>query len=109
MAEFETDSPAVRSVRIVRAGREEQDRVAVEAPLEIRLGRAGASTVLMRTPGDDEDLVRGFLYTESLISHASDVVAIRRPERLSGDEAGNVVAVEFAASVAPPAVERLFY
>ena len=36
------------------------DRIAVEAPLEIRFGGT-STTVLMRTPGCDEELVRGFV------------------------------------------------
>ena len=44
----------------------EQDAVAVEEPLEIRVdGRPLAIT--MRTPGDDEDLAVGFLFGEGLI------------------------------------------
>jgi FdhD protein len=84
------------------------DRVAVEAPLEIRLG-AKISTVLMRTPGDDEELVLGFLFTEGMISRAGDVVALRRPEGLTGDERGNVIAVELSPSLKLPPFERLFY
>ena len=44
----------------------EQDAVAVEEPLEIRVdGRPLAIT--MRTPGDDEDLALGFLFGEGLV------------------------------------------
>lgn len=89
------------------------DRVAVEAPLELRISTPGggrpASTVLMRTPGDDEELVRGFLYSEGLIARAADVVELRRPEGLSGDERGNVIAVVLAAGRALAPAERLFY
>ena len=50
------------------------DHVAVEEPLEIRL--AGMSlAVTMRTPGDDEELVAGFLYSERVIARR------RRPRR----------------------------
>jgi len=91
------------------------DRVAVEAPLELRIVAPGArstSTVLMRTPGEgasDEELTLGFLFTEGLIARAADVVALRRPEGLTGDERGNVIAVELASSVALAPAERLFY
>jgi FdhD protein len=44
----------------------EVDRVAVEEPLEIRVG-AEALAVTMRTPGADEELALGFLYGEGLI------------------------------------------
>jgi FdhD protein len=92
-------------VRRVSASESKQecDRVAVEAPLELRLG-GKAFTVLMRTPGEDEDLVRGFLHTEGL----GVPERLYRPDGLVGDERGNVIAVELGKGTAPPA-ERLFY
>jgi FdhD protein len=42
------------------------DRVAVEEPLEIRVG-GEALAVTMRTPGHDEELALGFLVGEGLI------------------------------------------
>jgi FdhD protein len=84
------------------------DDVAVEAPLEIRVG-GKALTVVMRTPGHDEELARGFLFAESLIDAAADIVAITRPEALTGDEVGNVVDVTLRAGARAPAGERLFY
>ncbi|MFI5402830.1 MAG: formate dehydrogenase accessory sulfurtransferase FdhD [Planctomycetota bacterium] len=82
------------------------ESIATEAPLEIRLGGA-ASTVLMRTPGDDEELVSGFLFDEGLIQGVADIVALRRPAT-SGDETGNVIDVELVPSRYVP-VQRLFY
>lgn len=59
------------------------DCIAVEEPMEIRLvcgptaQRAMRSlTVTMRTPGDDEDLAFGFLYTERIIAGIGDVEGI---------------------------------
>lgn len=54
---------------------EASDALAVEAPLEIRIGPR-ASTVLLRTPGHDVELVTGFLYSEGIITRAADLVAI---------------------------------
>ncbi|WP_167473203.1 formate dehydrogenase accessory sulfurtransferase FdhD [Nocardia arthritidis] len=52
------------------------DTLAVEEPLEIRVG--GRSLVVtMRTPGNDIDLVHGFLLSENLIGDADDIVAAR--------------------------------
>jgi FdhD protein len=48
------------------------DTVAVEEPLEIRVGDVPLS-VTMRTPGDDFDLAIGYLVTEGAIDGASDV------------------------------------
>jgi FdhD protein len=42
------------------------DVVAAEDPLEIRLGDTSIA-VVMRTPGDDADLVTGFLLTEGIL------------------------------------------
>jgi FdhD protein len=49
---------------VVRDG--EEDHVAVEEPLEIRVDGEPLA-VTMRTPGHDEELAVGFLYTEGLI------------------------------------------
>ena len=43
-----------------------EDEVAVEQPLEIRVGGEPIA-VTMRTPGDDEELALGFLHGEGLI------------------------------------------
>ena len=48
------------------------DLVAVEEPLEIRLDGHPVA-VLMRTPGDDEELAAGFLLTEGIISKRSEL------------------------------------
>ncbi len=57
-----------------------EDRVAVEEPLEIRLGystpqgrTASSVSITMRTPGNDADLATGFLYSESIIRSAADI------------------------------------
>src|SRR5437588_5545351 len=44
-----------------------EDEVAVEEPLEIRVDGEPLA-VTMRTPGHDEELALGFLYTEGLIN-----------------------------------------
>ena len=94
----------------IRGGAREDtdDEVAVEAPLEIRVG-GKALTVVMRTPGHDEELARGFLYAESLVDGAADIVSIARPAALTGDEVGNVVDVTLRPGARVPAGERLFY
>jgi FdhD protein len=85
----------------------EADRVAVEEPLEIRLGystpagRALKSlSITMRTPGDDRALAAGFLYTESIVRSAADIAAIDvcgPPAPDSGNH--NVVRVELGRDV----------
>ncbi len=53
-----------------------EDVLAVEEPLEIRVGEKPIS-VTMRTPGDDYDLATGFLFTEGLIRSAGEIESIR--------------------------------
>ncbi|WP_330232463.1 formate dehydrogenase accessory sulfurtransferase FdhD [Nocardia sp. NBC_00508] len=52
------------------------DTLAVEEPLEIRID-GHSLTVTMRTPGNDIDLVHGFLLSEAMIGSAEDIVAAR--------------------------------
>ena len=63
---------------------EYQDHLAVEEPLEIRLGGLSLS-VTMRTPGDDEELVAGFLFSEGIIAGADDLDVIARYRGPDGD------------------------
>jgi FdhD protein len=53
----------------------QNDLVAVEEPLEIRLNGSPIS-VTMRTPGDDLELVAGFLFTEGIIEAYSQILSI---------------------------------
>ncbi len=53
------------------------DRIVVETPLEIQLGTTPLA-VLMRTPGNDEDLVRGFAITEAIVLRPSEIEAVVR-------------------------------
>ena len=60
------------------------DAVAVEEPLEIRLDGQSLA-VVMRTPGDDDDLVRGFLLTEGVVLRPSEVRAVEFGESAIAD------------------------
>ncbi len=88
------------------------DTLVVEEPLEIRVG-GRALAVTMRTPGDDIDLVHGFLLTEGVIRSADDVRAARYCAGTDddGQNTYNVLDVALADGVPPPAVgvERNFY
>ena len=74
------------AVEVVRlpAGRSERDHVAVEEPLEIRIGGTPVA-VTMRTPGHDEELALGFCLSEGLRPAAA---------RLPSDLAVNTVDVD---------------
>ncbi|MEU2254130.1 formate dehydrogenase accessory sulfurtransferase FdhD [Nocardia xishanensis] len=66
-----------RTLRLSPSGEiQRPDTLAVEEPLEIRLG-GRSLTVTMRTPGADVDLVHGFLLSENIIESAEDVVSAR--------------------------------
>lgn len=63
---------------------EKADAVACEEPLELKLAfgpegqRAHRSlAITMRTPGQDEALAIGFLFTEGIIGQASEVTRAR--------------------------------
>ena len=77
---------------------EEDDVVAVEEPLEIRIGGEPVA-VTMRTPGHDEELTLGFCLTEGLRPVAA---------RLPDDLGANTVDVE-ATGFDPERLRRSFY
>lgn len=95
------------------------DLLAVEEPLEIRLGFGAESnrmqktiSVTMRTPGHDFELALGFLYTENIISSYSDVLSIRYCADVDKqDEKENIVRVELHPDVKIEIkrIERHFY
>jgi FdhD protein len=65
-------------VRRLRDGdwSERPDTLAVEEPLEIRVG-GRAFAVTMRTPGHDFDLASGFLVSEGVVGGTRDIATIR--------------------------------
>lgn len=66
------------------------DEVVREEPLEIRVGGQPLA-VVMRTPGHDEELVRGFLVSESVVKHVGEIRAVHPCSEASGEAEGNVV------------------
>ncbi len=66
-----------RHVRRHRGGRSEsvEDAIVVEEPVEIRLGGIPIA-VIMRTPGDDRDLMLGFALTEGIALDPGEVAEI---------------------------------
>lgn len=77
-------NPSVRKEQVQKYTKTEillhEDILIIEEPLEIRLRyfRGGESilkriAVTMRTPGDDENLIRGFLFSEGIISHFQEI------------------------------------
>jgi FdhD protein len=80
-----------------------QDFVAVEEPLEIRIGDKPLS-ITMRTPGHDLELAAGFLFGEGLLGSAEDIDRIE-------SKSGNVVTVTLhdGVEVDDARLERNFY
>ncbi|MCU1258469.1 MAG: fdhD [Bryobacterales bacterium] len=90
------------------------DFLAIEEPLEIRIGFQAADrwttrslSITMRTPGHDFELAAGFLFSEGIISSRADVAGMQQ----AGKPDANVVRVDMAPGVAfdPSANERHFY
>jgi FdhD protein len=71
------------------------DLVAVEEPLEIRLG-ARSFSVTMRTPGNDLELAAGFLFSEGILRDAAEIRSLR-----SLDVDANIVEVQLVQDSEP--------
>ncbi|MCW1249488.1 formate dehydrogenase accessory sulfurtransferase FdhD [Acaricomes phytoseiuli] len=93
-----------------RPVRQREDTMAAEEPLEIRLGEQPFS-VTMRTPGDDFDLVAGFLLSEAVIGSADELVSLRfcAGEDESGRQTFNVVQAQLRPDVPLPDLQRHVY
>ena len=73
--------------------RVQEDLVAIEEPLEIRVEGRGLA-VVMRTPGHDRELVAGFLLTEGIIRSAEDLFDLTPcTAEEAGENRGNVMEV----------------
>ena len=69
-----------------------KDSVSVEEPLEMRLKYKKNNkweveniSITMRTPGNDEDLIKGFLFNERIIKNINDIESIEHKGEVSGD------------------------
>lgn len=103
---------ARRRVTRIRRGHSPDSRadlLAVEEPLEIRVGGSPLA-VTMRTPGHDVDLAAGFLVSEGVLSRREDLQTARycAGAVATGDDGltentYNVLDLALAAGVPPPA------
>ncbi len=83
------------------------DYLAAEEPLEMRAGKRSLG-VTLRTPGNDDELVAGFLFSEGIISRREHLRALRLPGE--GDLERNIarVTLDPKAGVAPRRADRKF-
>ncbi len=108
---------AVRDIRIKKVSKEsyaeENDLIAVEEPLEIQVEYQSdgqlvrkSISVTMRTPGNDDELATGFLFTEGILHNLNQVSQVSTD---IWDE--NKVLITFAEKESPrlQTAERNFY
>lgn len=75
-----------------------EDLLTVEEPLEVRVA-GEAVAVLMRTPGEDFDLVAGFLFTEGIIRRPEELGALSYCPSAQAPNLENVVEARLARGV----------
>lgn len=95
------------------------DQVAIEEPMEIQicsntesLSAAKSISITMRTPGHDQDLAIGFLFSESIIENSDDIAAIDEIGRVDQDSGtSNIIRVTLnsKANLDIKKLERHFY
>ena len=71
---------------------EVKDSISVEEPLEMRIKfknngswKTQNISITMRTPGNDEDLIRGFLFNERIVENLNNITSIEK----KGDDVGD--------------------
>lgn len=93
------------------------DAVSVEEPLEIRVeyGPEGSRntqslSITMRTPGNDEELAVGFLFTEGIIHNKKDILSAKHVQALPGISS-NYILVSLSPDLQfnPSQLQRNFY
>ena len=103
--------PSLSNSSIIKVSMESSiesiDLVAVEEPLEIRIGYGSAGyrqqkniSVTMRTPGHDFELTLGFLFTEAIIKSKDDISQIKYCTELNTIENNeNIVRAELKENI----------
>ncbi|THV40159.1 formate dehydrogenase accessory sulfurtransferase FdhD [Glycomyces buryatensis] len=90
--------------RITAGARTERvDTLAVEEPLELRVG-GESLMVTMRTPGDDFDLAAGFLVSEGVVTAEADLTTMRfcAGKDETGENSYNLLDITLAPGVSAP-------
>lgn len=116
------DTNSITHLPITRVSRsssaETSDALAIEEPLEIRLAHGPANnrqlksiSVTMRTPGNDDELASGFLFTEGIIKDCRQINSITHRFIACAENRENVIEVSLAEDAEPNlhTSERNFY
>ncbi|MFA9212745.1 MAG: formate dehydrogenase accessory sulfurtransferase FdhD [Candidatus Methylacidiphilales bacterium] len=103
--------PSVAPISIIKVNQDGQktanDLLAVEEPLEIRIGFGPKEnreqrniSVTMRTPGNDFELALGFLFTEGIIQNTNEIAQIKYCTELNSQQDNqNIVRVELHENI----------
>jgi FdhD protein len=113
---------AISPVNIIKVSldgsNEKSDLVAVEEPLEIRLGYGSIDkrlqrsvSVTMRTPTHDFELALGFLYSEGIINSYNQIISVKYCVDAGKQATENIVRVELKPEVIfnAQSLQRNFY
>jgi FdhD protein len=80
--------------------RRKEDYLAAEEPLEIRVGDQPLS-VTMRTPGHDQELAAGFLFTEGIVERRGQILELEENAGESPANRANAVRAKLVAEATP--------
>ncbi|MBL8678182.1 MAG: formate dehydrogenase accessory sulfurtransferase FdhD [Myxococcales bacterium] len=115
MADAPIERVRARVLRVEPAQDDASDeRVSVEEPLEIRVHAKGEReptrvAVTMRTPGHEDELAVGFLFTEGLIDGRDDLARPAVRELSIAEGVNNVVTVRLDRAFDPSLLQRNFF
>lgn len=115
-------SPSIIHIPVVKVNANqsarEEDSIAIEEPLEIKLEYGPADgrelrniSVTMRTPGHDAELATGFLFTEGIIKNADEIKSAKHSFIACAENKENTILVTLEQGVIPHLqnTERNFY
>lgn len=115
-------TPGILKVPVSKVSKEASiettDSLAVEEPLEIRVGfyeagvrRHRAVSITMRTPGDDHELAAGFLFTEGIVTSFGQIEEIHHCGKPTEEGLTNTIRVDLedGVEVDLKSLERHFY
>lgn len=113
---------SIKNIPVIKVsdldGLDTTDALAIEEPLEIRLKYISEGepkiqnvSVTMRTPGNDAELATGFLFTEGILSSATDIANVDYCFIACAENKENVIKVKLNDGVIPNLknAERNFY